>query len=950
MGYNRFTRARGLFGGVDTKQVSEVANGASGVYAQITQGSTALTGTLRGLYAVATNGTTTGTGTIRGAEIKARAADAAGVGANVAGLTGVYVSVDVKAKVGTTIRGFEVSLDGGAGGSSTLAQGLVIFNNSSAAQTTAIAVDVNGGTPTGHKAFTADFRLQNGALVDNAVSGVLAFTVAAITFSGTLNVVGNFSVNTDRFTVNATSADLSSYNQEADATGTTWTVKKSRAAGAAAVASDVVLDIIAQGMNSTPALKSVAEIQAIITDVIAGTEDGKLSFLTMVAGAALAEKLAISNVVNSTVDFQVNTDKFVVTASSGATVIKSTLGVGTGGTTFTVAADGSLAIATTGFTVSAAGLAVAASRVDAKGGFKGGTNLTEFVVGTDGSIAVVSTKFTVSAAGAVSAKGAIAFGANLTEFTVSTAGATAIASTLGVTGDFAVNTSYFVVTALTGDVAQKNVEVDATGVTTTATKARAAAVCVANDVIWQLISSGMNSTPAQKAVVNLKTIMTAVGVGTEAGAFTVETVVAGAAISEAFRVGATVNSARDFTVNTDDFIVDIDGNITLAPTGGDVNVTGDIVQTGNQEVTGQVDVSKTSTAAGGTFGLNADITQGTGVGLTGTLRGGYFTATNGDTAASGAIRGIEVKARAANSATPHVGSTVALLQAGYFSADAKNKEATTLRGLEVELAGEGAATSTLAQGVVIFNNSSGTQTTSVGLDVNGGTVTGHKVFTYDLRLQNGSTIGNATSGIVAISDALEVETIQATATGNLFLESVAINKTVRINSRTFTGTDTDSIIGMQVKPRAGDNRTAGIFGAEFEPGINEGFTGTDLIGLAARPVIKASGATPGGNLSGDVRAFEAAVSTYDTSTRTVGGTMSALWASNNAYGTITGGVYVIHVPAAGGGTVPWAGFAKLPEDNAMAGLVSAQALPACAAWVRVKIGTTFFRIAAYDNA
>ena len=401
-------------------------------------------------------------------------------------------------------------------------------------------------------------------------------------------------------------------------------------------------------------------------------------------------------------------------------------------------------------------------------------------------------------------------------------------------------------------------------------------------------------------------------------------------------ITGTLDVSGDFKVHTDDFVVDVDGNITMVPTGGAV------------EVTGQLDVSKTSATAGGTFGISADITQITGVGLTGTLRGIYVTATNGDTVATGTVRGAQIVARTATAG--NVGNTVALLQGIYLEADAKNKQATTLRGLEISLDGLVGGSSTLAQGIVIFNNSSATQTSSYALDVNGGTATGHKAFTADIRLQTGATIGNATSGIVAISDAVEVETIQSAAAGNLFLESVAINKTVRINSRTFTGTATDSIIGLQVKPRAGDNRTAGIYGAEYEPGINEGFTGTSIIGVASRPVIKASGAAPGGNLSGDVRAFEASVGTYDTSTRTIAGTMSALWATNNTYGTITGGVYVIHVPAAAGGTVPWAGFAKLPEDNAMAGAGSSTALPTCAAWVRVKVGTTFYRIAAYNNA
>ncbi len=142
------------------------------------------------------------------------------------------------------------------------------------------------------------------------------------------------------------------------------------------------------------------------------------------------------------------TGDFTVTGNS---LLKGTVGMGTGGTTFTVAADGALAIATDKFTVSAAGAVVAASTVKSTGDFtvgdskfvvtatsgntllKGtlgaGTNGTTFTVAADGALAIATDKLTVSAAGALSAKGAAAFGANLTEFTVSTAGAV-VAATL----------------------------------------------------------------------------------------------------------------------------------------------------------------------------------------------------------------------------------------------------------------------------------------------------------------------------------------------------------------------------------------------------------------------------------------------------------------------------------------------------------------------------------------
>ncbi len=163
-----------------TRGAGTAAAGAIGYDVQITQGSTALTGTLRGIYSVATNGTTAATGTIRGAEIKARAADPSNVGANAAMLEGILVSADAKNKTATGLRGIHIQVDGAAGGSSTLAQGLLINNNSSAVQTTSYAVDINEGTASGHKAFTADIRLQNGETIDNATNGTVAVTAAVL--------------------------------------------------------------------------------------------------------------------------------------------------------------------------------------------------------------------------------------------------------------------------------------------------------------------------------------------------------------------------------------------------------------------------------------------------------------------------------------------------------------------------------------------------------------------------------------------------------------------------------------------------------------------------------------------------------------------------------------------------------------------------------------------------
>ncbi len=204
----------------------------------------------------------------------------------------------------------------------------------------------------------------------------------------------------------------------------------------------------------------------------------------------------------------------------------------------------------TEFTVSTAGAVVAASTIKSTGNFTvgadkfvvtaasgnllsegtigAGANGTEFTVGSDGALAIATSMFTVSAVGALSAKGAVAFGANLTEFGISTA----------------------------GDITSYNKEADATGVYWLAKKSRAAgAACQANDVVWQADFQGMNATPVLKTVASIAAKITNIGAGTEAGSLTFSTMIAGAAIAEAFRVGATVNSVVDFTVATDKFTV-----------------------------------------------------------------------------------------------------------------------------------------------------------------------------------------------------------------------------------------------------------------------------------------------------------------------------------------------------------------------------------------------------------
>jgi hypothetical protein len=165
---------------------------------------------------------------------------------------------------------------------------------------------------------------------------------------------------------------------------------------------------------------------------------------------------------------------------------------------------------------------------------------------------------------------------------------------------------------------------------------------------------------------------------------------------------------------------------------------------------GTVDITATSCDAGGDRGIALNITQLAATALTGTLDGIYARATGGDASGAGTVRGCEIGGRVTDAS----GNIAAVVTGGYFWADAKTRTATTLRGVEVSLDGGAGGTSTLAAGVEVFNNSSGTQTTSIAYDVNEGSASGRKAFTYDFRGQLGETISNATDGSWAIRGAL----------------------------------------------------------------------------------------------------------------------------------------------------------------------------------------------------
>ncbi len=122
-----------------------------------------------------------------------------------------------------------------------------------------------------------------------------------------------------------------------------------------------------------------------------------------------------------------------------------------------------------------------------------------------------------------------------------------------------------------------------------------------------------------------------------------------------------------------------------------------------------------------------------------------------------------------------------------------------------------------------------------------------------------------------------------------------------------------------------------IIGMESMPGINSGFAGVGIVCFKAEPYIGATALT----LSGDVRGYEVSLG-KPAGAGTIGGTMSGVKFINNANGTITGGVYCLHV-LTHGDTVPWSGFAKFPDDNQIANAGDSKA-GGTVGWIKVMIG------------
>ena len=135
----------------------------------------AVTSSERGIYVHLSNESSSAiTGELTAGEFKVRSSSS-----NTSSIKGMHISCDAKLKTVTTMRGIEISIDGGAGGLITTLQGLRVAANWSCTVTTGTAIQINGPA-----AWTYDIEFQNGAYLVNGSAGDMELTIDNTSTSG----------------------------------------------------------------------------------------------------------------------------------------------------------------------------------------------------------------------------------------------------------------------------------------------------------------------------------------------------------------------------------------------------------------------------------------------------------------------------------------------------------------------------------------------------------------------------------------------------------------------------------------------------------------------------------------------------------------------------------------------------------------------------------------------
>lgn len=279
-------------------------------------------------------------------------------------------------------------------------------------------------------------------------------------------------------------------------------------------------------------------------------------------------------------------------------------------------------------------------------------------------------------------------------------------------------------------------------------------------------------------------------------------IIYGNATVDNIRLAGNITSTKKFLSQTGN------GSISAAPawaelSSDDLSDTSSIAMldeaeaiTANWTSTGTLDITYTNTAAGGDVGFSCHVVQSTNA-MTGTLRGAYITASNGELTSTGTIRGIEVKAR--TEVYGEAGGTVGVLEGISISADSKDQSVTTMRGMEVMLDGSTGGTVTEGVGIRIANNMQADKITTMtalqiysdsfaydyGIDMSQGA----GGVTTDIKLSNGETINNTPDGTITFGAA------NLTTTGSINGASLILDTALAI-AEGGTGVTTGAMTGI----------------------------------------------------------------------------------------------------------------------------------------------------------
>lgn len=187
---------------------------------------------------------------------------------------------------------------------------------------------------------------------------------------------------------------------------------------------------------------------------------------------------------------------------------------------------------------------------------------------------------------------------------------------------------------------------------------------------------------------------------------------------------------------------------------------------------------------------------------------------------------------------------------------------------------------------------------------------------------------------------------------HLLLKTANDEKNIRMNSRDYTPVAGKTYCGVQIKPNlsylaVGGSVVVSLNGLEVSPRFADGQGGVSLTGIMSNPDLKGAGAA--GDVSGEIRAYEAKCESKSGSTRVVTGPVSCFKAGQAMHGTVTNGVFVLDVDA-GGGNVAWASLMNLPSDNQVAGgTANMSSAGQIDGYLRVTIGSQLMWIHCYDT-